>query len=169
MQYYYECEPECQYCVVFNKGSVDRFWSKVKKTNDCWVWTGFIDVNGYGKFSYFSKTIFAHRFSKSMVEKLDDKKEIDHLCRNRACVNPKHLEQVSHLVNVMRSPIAAASVNRKKTLCKNGHKLVPKPNGKGRYCKPCSNKYKPERKEYMRKYMREYQRRRRLAISSEVR
>jgi hypothetical protein len=50
--------------------------------------------------------------------------EIDHLCRNRSCVNPDHLEAVSHRENLMRSPIAPAAINARKTHCKYGHEFT---------------------------------------------
>lgn len=175
MQYYYECEPGCKYCLEFNKPALSRFWSKVEKTSNCWIWKGFMDLSGYGKFSYFGETVFAHRFSKSIAEPLKGGTEVDHLCRNRACVNPEHLEQVDHRTNMMRSPTAQPALNARKMKCYKGHELTTKKNGT-RYCKSCikanrknwSNSYQSSDKyrEYMRNYMREYQRNKRKLQST---
>lgn len=82
-----------------------RFWNKVKITPTCWVWENYKDPNGYGKFTFDGRVNFAHRYSKSLLERLDPELQIDHLCRNPACVNPDHLEQVTGSVNCHRAPI----------------------------------------------------------------
>lgn len=80
-----------------------RFWAKVDKQSDCWVWTGAIKPNGYGTFGAGKKTCYAHRWAyEHVVGSIPDGMHIDHLCRNRACVNPAHLEPVSSAVNVNR-------------------------------------------------------------------
>ena len=108
----------------------------------CWEWCGYVSKHGYGQFSYKKKSWKAHRivyllFSGDLKEGL----EIDHLCRNRKCVNPKHLEQVTRAVNVYRglSPIA---VFMKRNECSKGHKYTPentykRPNDPKRFCKIC--------------------------------
>ena len=82
-----------------------RFWRVVEKTDKCWLWLGYIDPEGYGRFGCNGKTWLAHRFSKSLTEPLDPKLTIDHLCRVRHCVNPNHLEQVTSKVNTYRAPV----------------------------------------------------------------
>lgn len=86
-----------------------RFWLKVDKTapDGCWVWTAHIHRLGYGLFNSGGRTRLAHRVSYELSGfELTDGLELDHLCRNRACVNPAHLEQVSHVVNVRRGRTA---------------------------------------------------------------
>lgn len=83
-----------------------RFWSKVRQDGDCWVWTGFKSPDGYGKFRAAApsrRMLPAHRVAYEwMVADIPDGLTIDHLCRNRACVNPYHMEPVPHLVNFRR-------------------------------------------------------------------
>lgn len=74
----------------------ERFWSKVNKTDDCWLWTGALCTSGYGVFGIESKKIvLTHRLSlewalgRSIIEGLVAR----HKCRNRHCVNPEHLEE----------------------------------------------------------------------------
>src|SRR5450755_3951408 len=74
----------------------ERFWARVdKQTDGCWVWTGALRT-GYGTLSVSGKNVPAHRFSyELLVGIIPDGLQIDHLCRNRACVNPEHLEPVT--------------------------------------------------------------------------
>lgn len=76
-----------------------RFWSKVSDTGDCWIWNAYTMPNGYG---YFDKG-YAHRWSyEHMVAPIPSDLELDHLCRTRNCVNPYHLEPVTHAENHRR-------------------------------------------------------------------
>jgi hypothetical protein len=98
----------------------ERFWTKVDKTADCWNWTGYIDRQGYGKFRLDGKAQLAHRVSYTwLAGEIPDGLQIDHLCRNRRCVNPSHLEPVTPRVNVRRS--AKADI----THCVHGHEYTP--------------------------------------------
>lgn len=99
---------------------IQRFFLKVKQTDSCWIWTASKIRNGYGSFRLENKKVLAHRFSYELFNDVIPKNmELDHLCRNRACVNPDHLEVVSHLENVQRGQ---AGINNKiKTHCPKGH------------------------------------------------
>lgn len=100
-----------------------RFWKYVKKTESCWMWTGEVTPNGYGTLSCRGHNRMAHRISFELfVGPIPDRMNIDHLCRNRICVNPSHLEPVTHRENVLRG-IGLCATNAKKTCCKRGHDL----------------------------------------------
>lgn len=102
---------------------MERFWNKVDLTapNGCWMWTAAIDRHGYGKFWLGGRTVRAHRFSyESLVGPIPGGLELDHLCRVRACVNPTHLEPVTHRENTLRGDTLTAR-HAAKTHCLRGH------------------------------------------------
>ena len=104
-----------------------RFFANVEKSDSgCWNWTGLLIARtGYGRFRPRDKSASnAHRWSyQHHVGPIPSGMVIDHLCRNRACVNPKHLEVVTQQVNVVRG--ASAEANRARfaamTHCPHGH------------------------------------------------
>jgi hypothetical protein len=99
----------------------------VDKTQDCWNWTGALD-NGYGRFQggpRGSKVHRAHRLAyELLVGPIPEGLVLDHLCRNRRCVNPDHLEPVTNRINVLRGEGWAASRARQ-THCIHGHEFTP--------------------------------------------
>lgn len=99
---------------------VERFWSWVEKTETCWLWKGALN-HGYGSFSIGARQRKAHRFSYELAHgAVPEGLTLDHLCRNRPCVRPDHLEAVTDRENILRGESFAAS-NSRKTHCKRGH------------------------------------------------
>jgi len=101
----------------------ERFWAKVTGGDftECWTWTAYLMRTGYGVFgSEGRRTMLAHRYAyTSLIGPIPDGLEMDHLCRNRACVNPWHLEPVPHAVNVARG---LGGINMSsRTHCAQGH------------------------------------------------
>lgn len=102
-----------------------RIWNKVKKTPTCWEWTGAgaNSVRGYGLFWYGGKLQQAHRVVYTLlVGEIPEGLQLDHLCRNKSCVNPNHLEPVTARVNTLRSDGITAKLALR-THCKNGHEF----------------------------------------------
>lgn len=119
----------------------DRFWDNVDKDgpDGCWLWTGQILYHGYGHFWRRGTTkVVAHRFSyEALVGPVAAGLELDHLCRVRHCVNPEHLEPVTHSENNRRT----AGLRAIKTHCKRGHEFTPentRMNGRARVCRECA-------------------------------
>ena len=101
-----------------------RLWSKVDKTATCWVWRGLLDTSGYGQIKVNGKFKQVHRVVfELLVGPVPLNLELDHLCRNKACVNPDHLESVTHQVNVLRG-CGPPAMNARKTHCPEGHALT---------------------------------------------
>jgi len=78
----------------------DRFFSKVNKTETCWLWTGSNNIDGYGIITFQKNRYLSHRFSWLLAgNAIPEGHLIRHKCRNRHCVNPEHLETGTHQQN----------------------------------------------------------------------
>ena len=96
------------------------FYSRVMPSG-CWEWISMRDNKGYGRISVGMRRMFAHRLSyETFAGPIPNGLHIDHLCRNRACINPGHLEPVTLMENVSRGPCSPT-----KTHCANGHEFTP--------------------------------------------
>lgn len=105
--------------------SLNKFERFVQRTDSgCWEWKGKIhNKDGYGIAYLNGREIMAHRLSYALFkEPLNTGLTIDHLCRNRKCVNPDHLEQVSKRINTLRGKGITAELARR-THCKHGHEF----------------------------------------------
>jgi len=102
-----------------------RFWAKVDENGPvpiqhpdmgrCWQWVGSRTNNGYGQIWDGGRLVLAHRLAyETLVGPIPDGLECDHLCRNRPCVRPSHIEPVTHSANLKRSPFKgqAGEANR---------------------------------------------------------
>lgn len=125
---------------------IARFWSRVdkKSAGGCWEWTASKHVAGYGHSNLHRLQGgggYAHRVAYMLAKgPIPKGLSIDHLCRNVACVNPAHLEAVTPRENIMRSPLALAAKNARKTHCPQGHpydEANTYQRGNGRSCRAC--------------------------------
>ena len=125
---------------------MEKFWSKVEKTDTCWLWTAGLNGSeevggGYGYYHHGSVMQVAHRVAyEEVVGPIPEGMVLDHLCRVRKCVRPDHLEIVTIQENVLRG-VGMGARNAKKTHCPQGHEyteenLVKLASG-FRRCKQC--------------------------------
>lgn len=132
---------------MIGKPLEERFWGSVARgsNDECWPWNGSLNTNGYGVINAGGtrgRTLMAHRVAYELIHgPIPAEMTLDHLCRNRRCVNPLHLEPVTSAVNILRSESPAA-LNARKTHCAAGHPFdeentYVRPGG-GRTCRECA-------------------------------
>lgn len=126
---------------------LERFLSKIKvnEITECWEWTDSLNKRGYGRLGIGStkdgsrRKILAHRFSYEwFIGPIPEGLEPDHLCRNSSCVNPDHLEIVTHLENSLRGIAGIVnSIRMTRVVCSKGHNdWYTAPSGE-RTCRVC--------------------------------
>lgn len=137
------CRAEPKETMRLDERASKRFWNKVKKTNSCWDWKAG-KLQGYGRFGWKKKNMQAHRVAFIELKgPVPEGLVLDHLCRNRSCVNPSHMEAVSISENVRRG-MAVTNKNRELTHCRRGHEFNSAntylKNG-WRYCRACRREW----------------------------
>ncbi len=114
----------------------ERFWDKVQVVGDCMEWVGYVTWKGYGQFSVGTKMRASHRLAWEEANgPIPEGMQLDHLCRNRRCVDPLHLEVVTREENNRRGLCGFA-----RTHCKHGHELTSANlfrHARRRLCKEC--------------------------------
>lgn len=103
-----------------------RFVKKISaQYSGCWEWTASCNQKGYGNFYYCRCVGKAHRFAWEQAHgPVPDGMVLDHICKNRKCVNPKHLRTVTNRDNVLHNSESVIARNAKKTHCKHGHEFT---------------------------------------------
>ncbi len=141
--------------------TLNRFLTKIEfKNTGCWQWVGVKNRHGYGRFWYKGRKIQAHCFSYEFFKGVIPRPlEPDHTCRNRACVNPDHLELVTRSTNNKRGLLGILHA-----YCKRGHLMDEAntyidPKGR-RNCRAChsliSNTYNKKHKDKLAEISRRY-------------
>lgn len=125
----------------------ERFWAMVDKLpghgpyGTCWEWTG--ACSEYGSFRVGRRNLGAHRLSyEDIVGPIPPGLELDHLCMNKLCVNPAHLEPVTRAENLRRARLAGLT-RQKRTECFLGHPIVER--SERRFCEVCNRTKARER------------------------
>jgi len=127
-----------------------RFWSKVRKTDQCWFWTASkIGNRGYGKYWHDGKLKLAHVVSfEAHHGPVPTGLVVDHICNVRECVNPNHLQAITQRDNARRGA-GFSGLNSRKTHCAKGHeltdenvKIVKRVDGIRRKCRECDRQEK---------------------------
>lgn len=126
--------------VVYPQSAVelDRFFAQIIRVGDCWIWTGSTQNKGYGTVTIRCVNVLAHVASYRIRNgAVPDGLELDHLCRTPLCVNPDHLEPVTHEENMRRSPLW---VTKQERCGRNHDDWVQYPSG--RQCRTCNRNRK---------------------------
>lgn len=134
-------------------GDLARFRSKVRQGDGgaCWPWSGAKSGSGYGAFHLAGRMFQAHRVAvKAAGYSVPRWSVIDHVCRNRLCVNPAHLRTVLRGTNIFENSAAPAYLNSIKTHCPKGHpysgsNLIKRLTGR-RGCRACQSAYSRRRR-----------------------
>lgn len=137
-----------------SRPALDRFADKIALTDSgCIEWIASRNSTGYGTFAAGGRSVMAHRWSyEHHVGPIPNGHDLDHLCRNRACVNPTHLEPVTTSANLLRG-VGMGQANAVKTRCPAGHPYsgdnlyIPPSRPHNRMCRTCRREHKNSAKE----------------------
>lgn len=119
-----------------DSSQTERFLGLFHVSDGCWPWRGYVSRDGYGRinFAAVGKPMLAHRVSyEHFIGEIPPGLSLDHLCRNRGCVNPEHLEPVTSAENTRRAAVL-------RTHCKRGHEYNEAntySSARGRQCRVC--------------------------------
>lgn len=135
-----------------HEGKLDRMrrmiekWSIPEPNSGCWLWMGSLNKAGYPCPYYEGRSVRAHRLAyEAFRGPIPTGCELDHTCRVKCCVNPAHLEAVSHRENVIRGNMPGAVVLRNNR-CPRGHEFTAEntyvnPASGNRRCRTCQKNY----------------------------
>lgn len=110
---------------------------KIDEESGCWIWTGAARGIGYGAFHYRNKQTSAHRFSYELFHGPISNDHIHHVCENKACVNPAHLQDLTRRDHILVTPTSPLSEKAGKTHCMRGHPL----SGENLYVSPDNHRH----------------------------
>lgn len=127
----------------YHRPAVQRIWAQVTQDESgCWTFTGGLTLAGYGQIRADDRGQGTHRFMyEAVLGPVPAGLDLDHLCRNRACCNPAHLEPVTTRVNILRG-VGVSARNAAKTHCIRGHEFTEANTMRekdGRRCRICHN------------------------------
>lgn len=129
---------------------------EIDPRTQCWNWTAYTNDDGYGIISQGrGRRYRAHRYVyERLVGPIPEGRELDHKCRNHGCINPRHMDPVTHKLNTLRGDMGLH--NARKTHCKHGHEFTPentisRPGKNGKIWRECRECKRREMRERMRR------------------